>query len=266
MAMRKGLPACFWLALLCSTAQAQDGNAILQKMYAAYAALGSYSQTASSTLIVHAVTKQISGSTSELRYKKPNLLYFSVTSPTYGTFIASSNGREQIVYQSLGNRYQKFSAPSTLVQFMARVEPLGVRAILDPLYFLTGKRLDNASGPVKRKGNVTLNGIPCYLVAVPIKLPASARGGTGTVTFWIDRKSSLLRKVQVQLKNIPRIVRVRTVQNNKPVIQTREVRTEETYTEVVQEMKINPPLGVSDFNYTPPKDAVEQNLEKLLRK
>ncbi|HXG25098.1 MAG TPA: DUF2092 domain-containing protein [Chthonomonadales bacterium] len=264
--MQKCLPACFWLVLLCSTAQAQDGNAVLKKMYAAYAALSSYSQTASSTLIVRAITNQISGNTSELRYKKPNLLYFSVTSPIYGTFIASSNGREQIVYQSLGNRYQKFSAPASLVQFMARVEPLGVRAILDPLYFLTGKRLENASGPAKLKGNVTLNGVPSYLVVAPIKLPASAKGGTGTVTFWIDRKSYLLRKVQVALKNIPRKVRVRTIRNNKPVIQTKEVRTEETYTEVVQEMKINPPLGTSDFNYTPPKDAVEQNLEKLLQR
>jgi outer membrane lipoprotein-sorting protein len=260
--MRKGIWTCLLWMLVCRSSQAQEGNTILQKMYAAYAALNSYSQRASSTLTVRGISQQITGSTSELRYRKPALLYFSVTNPLYGTFVASSNGREQIVYQSLGNCYRKFVAPATLVQFMSRVEPLGIRAILDPLYFLMGRRLENSAGPAKLLGQAPLNGVLCYKVTAPVKLSALARGGTGKVTFWIDRQSYLLRKVRVELKNIPRKVRVRVLQNKKPVLQTREVRMEETYTEVVQEMKVNPPLSAQDFNYTPPKGAIEQKLEK----
>jgi outer membrane lipoprotein-sorting protein len=236
-------------------ARAQDGPAIMRKVQAAYAALKSFKEVTGLTETQR--PGRTLGTTAEFRFLRPNFYFLTLTNPASGTTTLTINAREMIIYNNSINAYQKRAvSPGKKV-----VLPSGVP---DPIFFLQGGKAEAVVSGLKAGGTTTLNGIPCYLVtgSIPIK---GVSGATRRVTFWVDSKSYLLWKVRDEVKGIPVAVRVPVMKNGKRVSGIARGRVDITRNLVIHEMLSNPPLKAPDFNFTIPKGAVEQNLEKYLK-
>jgi len=252
MAMIGALPVC---------ALAQDGPTIMRRLRSAYAALTSYAHQTSVTVALRGDQyDQVAGNTGVTRYRKPNRLYVSVTNPQSGTLVSASNGREQIIYRSKWNQFERRPAPATLAAAIKSLAAIEVdTSLLDPLYFLQGKALPPTVTDVVTRGTASVNGVSCYVVVGTIRSRAR-------VTFWVDRKSYLLRKMQVVYNDLPITVPIPRLKNGKRVTERRRILFRGTISEVIQEIQINPPLDDSAFNFVVPKGAIERNLDRLLKR
>lgn len=256
-------------ALACTPpvgARAQDAPAILKKMYAAYAALNTYTQKTSITLINKAgPSTRTGGGTAELRFQRPNRLYIAVHSPT-GSMTTATDGREQISYNGAVNQFMKRPAPPTPAEFVKNLRSSGIDVKhVEPIFFLVGNKMPPQVVGITAKGTANVNGAPCYVVEGKISMNASLPGGSGSVTFWIDSGSYLLRKVLL-VTTVQGVVPVRTLKNGKTIVARQPVALNARLTELVQELQINPPLNGSAFVVAIPKGAIERNIGKYLKK
>jgi outer membrane lipoprotein-sorting protein len=241
----------------------EDANAIINKMYTAYAGLTSYEQQVGSTILesVRGGNMQVQGSTSQTRFAKPNKMYVNISSPI-GSIVNSSNGQELLIYRSQYNNFEKKPAPATPLEFVKEINRGGTLTLLDPLYFLSGQKLPPDVSGLSAQGTGSINGTSCYKVVGNIKTKDPAT--TSTVTFWIETKTYLLRKVTLNVKGLKMPQNVPVVKNGKQTVEQRILLVDRTISEVVQDMKINPSLDEARFTYDVPKNATEINLKKYL--
>lgn len=252
---------------LSGEARAQDGPTILRKMRAAYAALHSYSHEASVTVAVRSgESSEVTGNTGVVRFQRPNRLYVSVSAPQTGTFVSASNGREQVLYRSKTNQYERRPAPATLEAAIRSLTDIYVdTTMLDPLYFLQGKELPPTVTGLKAKGRANVNGVPCYVVEATARARTiTGAVGTQRITFWVDRKTYLLRRMQMTYAGVPISVPVVSIQNGKRVMSRRQMIFSGTISEVIQDIQVNPRLDESAFTYAMPKGATEIDIDRLL--
>lgn len=244
-------------------AMPEDANAIINKMYAAYAGLTSYEQQVGSTILesVRGGNTQAQGSTSQTRFAKPNKMFVTITGQT-GTIVTASNGQEMLVYRSLFNNFEKKPAPASPLEFVKEMNRRGTLTLLDPLYFLSGQKLPPDVSGLSAQGTGSVNGTPCYKVVGNIKTKDPAT--TSSVTFWIETKTYLLRKVTLNTKGVKLPQNVPVIKNGKQTVEQKILLVDRTISEVVQDMKINPSLDDTSFTYDVPKNATEINLKKYL--
>ena len=242
------------LALLAvDTAGAQDGNAILRRIEAAYGALRSYSHKASTTEIAAtAQGKRIGGATNELRFSRPDKVYVSITSPQVGLVTAATDGKTFIGYRSSTNLYRRKPAPATLLAFDQAARGVGITNLLDPMYFLIGKKAELAG--VRTAGKSTVNGVSCNVVT------GTYRAGktTWTVTLYAEAATSLLRKTSLVTRGVPATIRVPVRHGGKVVQVSRALPLDISVVTIVQQLTTNTPLPDSAFQFRPPAGAVEQ--------
>ena len=257
--LKVGLIAVAVTMLSSSCLAAEDGGAIMKKLSAAYLALKSYDQKSSVTQVTNGPgVNRLQGCTADVRYQSPNKVYVGVSAPQTGTIAGSSDGRSQIIYRSASNAFTKYPAPANLREFMQRMAPFGVAAMLDPVYFLQGVRTDLLVSNLKLVGTETVNGAACYKVRGTMKAGLAPNGSSGTITFLVDKRQYLLRKTIMTISRIPYAARVMKMQNGKRVPTTHRIYLNQTLTETIQEMRPNPALNDAAFAYKAPKGATEQ--------
>jgi outer membrane lipoprotein-sorting protein len=257
--------ACIFMALA-SAGFAQDGNAMIKKMEAAYAGLRSYTQrTSASGTVIIGKSKQMRGMTAELHYQQPNKIFISVTSPQTGTIAAFTDGRDQTVYRSQIRIYSKQAAPPSARGFIVNLAIYQIEAFMDPLFFIEGETAGKYASSFVFRGVSKVNGQSCNLVVGQMK-PATLKGAkSGTVSFWLDPATNLIRKVQVERKGMPVRFAVKGTKNGRPATNMVTVPSDQIVSELVQEMQVNPPLNDSAFSYPIPKDSIEQKPAALIR-
>jgi len=249
------------------SAQAQDGLPLLKKVQAAYVGLKSYSQKTSSTVTLKMGTQRgVEGQTTELRYMQPNRVYMTISSPRLGAVTSYNNGKEMLFYSSAINSFQKRPSQPTLKAYVLALREFKIVTMLDPLAFLTGEPVEAVLSSATIKPGESLNGASCNVVTAQIKPALLGKAKSGTVTFWADKGTNLLRKVLMETRGIPVSGKVKTTENGKPVTRVRELSLDQTVSITVQELQANPALNDSSFTFPLPKGAIEQNPDKILKK
>ena len=264
----------FALLSVVGEAQETDGRAILLKTLTLYQKFNSYSGQANvDTMMVDMAGQTIKhiGSSSVMKLQRPNKIYIFFQTPI-GSRSIFSDGANFSVYDPSPNQYLTIpTAPSTdglLQLLLARAD---VAAGLDPLYFLTEKTLPKELVDVKLKASTTFNGHQVYVVTGTTNVKPVVMKSGNTITtiptsywsWWIDRTSSLLYKVETRTPNIIKPVSfgngaARTVKNVKGTLIMRH-----TVTEVKPDANLKP----DEFVFNRPKAAtLKMTAQDILNK
>ena len=249
------------LAILTLPSSAQDGSAILKKVISAYASLNSYSQVSSAMETFTSPRFQDTiGSSAKLRYRKPDRFYVVLTGARVGTSVAVSNGQQETIYSSQVDKYRRLPAPKNISAFVNSLLLLGLHANMDPLDFLRGVPEVSKLGRFKFLGGGMVNGVKCLRISATMGSSTLPKGGSGSVTLWVDSKSSLLHKVEWNIKGVSHMAPVQVMKKGKPTRVLVKTIGVENLVETIQEMHLNPILHDSDFQYPLPATAVEQKI------
>jgi outer membrane lipoprotein-sorting protein len=240
-------------------AHAENAQSVMKRLYEVYQGLTSFTQNSNDNDTFRAGKYHMTvGTTVLLRYRKPNDLYLSITGPRIGTVVATNHGGREMQYVSNLNKYRLMpEAPSAAI-FIETLRPLGIISIMDSLYYIAGKSLNQAADHLKYKGKVKLNGKLCYLMSATVKPNQIPPNTKATVEFWVDSQNFLLKKIRWDVTGVTRIVPYIKVVKKKRVLERKKVTGTETMTEYIVSSSINPSMTDSDFKYTLPSDAIEQ--------
>jgi hypothetical protein len=220
-------------------------------MEAAYAALKGYSQTVAATgREVIEGSERTGEITTELRYRAPNRMMVRITSSVVGGMAVSTDGHVQIAYLSKRNLAQRLPAPSNLKGFLKGLKRYQIVAVLDPLYFLAGEPASKLAGGFQADGQETVEGVFCDRVVGVLNTTGLQSARSGRITFWIDRKTSLLKKTLLELRGLPLRVGART--SPGPSGRGEVALADKSVTEVVKRSQIDPPLKPSDLSVVVP--------------
>lgn len=198
------------------------------------------------------------GTTALLRYRKPNDLYLSISGPKVGTVVATNHGGQEMQYVSNLNKYRLLPAAPSAAIFVETLRPLGIIAMMDSLYYITGGSLNQAADNLKYKGKVKLNGKICFLMSATVKPKQIPPKTEATVEFWVDSQNFLLKKIRWNITGVTRIVPYVKVVKKKRVVERKKVTGTETMTEYIVSSSVNPSMTDSDFKYALPSNAIEQ--------
>ena len=247
------------------TAQAQDGRAILLKTLQVYQQFVSYSGSANvDTMMLDSTGKAIKhiGSSSVMKLVKPNKIYIFFQTPI-GSRKIYSDGVNFSVYDATPNQYITIPGPTTmnglLQTLLTRAD---VAAQLDPLYFLTQKKLPPTLTNIKVKSSAMYNGHPVYIVTgttdpVPIVIK---KGKSVTIiqtsywTWWIDRSTSLLYKIETKTPNIIKPVSFGT----GTARYTKDIRGTLLVRHTVSDLKPDANVSAEEFAFTQPKASTRK--------
>jgi outer membrane lipoprotein-sorting protein len=258
-------------------AQTQDPRALLGKVMAAYQALNSYEGTASvdtALLYKEKVVQTLSALTVDMKYKRPNLLRLHFSNPA-GTETVTSDGKTFTVYSGALNQFAHYPTASNLALMMLPLlrARAGVQAGLDPLYFMGVNQLPPQLTGLKYGGSTTYNGKPVFVVSgmtrgrtFPIRdkqgHQAVLKTSTEYWTWWINRQTFLLEKIESRDPNVKVVVPVR--QGKK--VTTREYLVTRRQRHIILSATPNPPLANNVFAFTPPAGAVERkSIQDILK-
>ncbi|MCW3054982.1 MAG: putative periplasmic protein [Chthonomonadales bacterium] len=255
-------------------AQETDGRALLLKTLTLYQKFNSYSGQANvDTIMVDSTGQTIKhiGSSSVMKLQRPNKIYIFFQTPI-GSRSIYSDGANFSVFDPTPNQYLTVpTAPNTEGLLQLLLTRADVAAGLDPLYFLTQKTLPAELVNVKIKASTTFNGHQVYVITgtTNVKPVVMKSGNTITTiptsywTWWIDRTSSLLYKVETRTPNIIKPVSfgngaTRTVKNVKGTLIMRHT---------VTEVKPDANLKADEFVFNKPKTATAKvTAQDLLNK
>ena len=249
-------------------AYSQTGAEVMNKMMSAYKGLNSYQGNANGDQIYTLTTseKPIAqvGTTVAMSYKKPNLLKLDFFT-SKGSRSIFCDGTTITTYDPSGLQYIKFPSGSTMKEVAVNLQKVGVKALFDPLFFLSGDPLPKNLGKFTLKPNVKLNGVPIYLVVADLSTPPhevkSPQGKkvmlpttTAHFSWWIDKSNYLLSKMEMKIPNIPQNVSEKV----KKKVVTRLTYTNMIIRTAISNVKANPPKDAKEFVFIPPKDAKER--------
>ncbi|MCW3096222.1 MAG: putative periplasmic protein [Chthonomonadaceae bacterium] len=251
-------------------AQAQDGRSILLKTLRYYQSLHSYlGQANVDTLMIdtNGQTVKHVGSSALMKMQRPNKIFIFLENPISSRKIYS-DGTQFSVYEASPNQYTTAPTTGTQQDLLTLLRNRGkVIPGYDALYFLTETSLPKELSDIRLKGTSTVNGHSVYVVtgATPAPPTAGKSGATSTTsywTWWIDRKSYLLYKVETKIPNT-----VRPVSFGSGVQEvTKNVRGTMIVRYTVSAIKPDATIAPSDFVFTPPKTATQKRtVEDILR-
>ncbi len=259
-------------------AQAQeDGRAILLKAIQFYHTFHSYIGQANVDTLMYSpkgeVIKHV-GSTTMLKLQRPDKIYVYLVNPG-GSRMIYGDGTNFSVYEVSPDQYTMVpmrgkKTDASLVR-MLRVYGSIVGGF-DTLFFLMQTNLPKELTDIRLKEPSTFNGHPVYVITGTTNAtPVVARGGktvtttpTAYWTWWIDRNSSLLYKVE---SRTPNVIRPVAIESPKPggatVIKNMKGTLVVRYT--VSELKPDAHIAPSDFIFAPPKTAMrKRTVEEVL--
>lgn len=214
--------SCVLLVLLCvfgtpCLVKAQDAKTILHNMTAAYQGLNSYQGSAnvSDRQLLSGGKLLAEGSfTSSIIYQKPNKLRIQFSMPTGGRTVYY-DGSTLTLYQSKLENYSSVRVTAAdLKQLAPALFKFKVASKLDVLYFLSGNDLPATLTGFERKPDQSRNGKQVYVVTA--REPTSNPKFSYNWTWYIDKQSSLLDRIEARLSGIPQ--RAKVVQGKKVVV------------------------------------------------
>jgi outer membrane lipoprotein-sorting protein len=252
-------------------AQAQDGRAILLKTMHFYQSLQSYAGRANVDTLMYGQNGQTIkhiGSATYMKMQRPNKIYIFLQNPN-GSRTIYGDGTNFSVYEGTPNQYLTLpmnDKRKSLLQWLQ--VNAQVVAGFDALFFLLKPNLPGDLTNIKLKGTSNYNGHAVYIVTGTLNnAPTAVKGNSGGQasywTWWIDRNSSLLYKVESTTPNVVKPVSFgtglqATVKDVKGTIVVR-------YT--VSEIKPDANLSASDFAFTPPRSATRKlTIDEVLKK
>jgi outer membrane lipoprotein-sorting protein len=245
-----------------------DANALVQKMIAAYRQARTVQLTSEARVIE--LGKPEYTQSCSLKYEAPNRLQFISRDPIRGTLETYSNGRTFTIYSGKRRIYTKRTAPTSMSELLdaralAAMDTFreGLIEILNPLSLIAGKgnRPAEATGLQFREIQ-PVEGRPAYLLAGKAdptwlkSLFGSARVALkqNDVLLWVDTKTNLLSKVIVRITY--------TVPPSGSQSDQRPVPGGFAFEEVHRGTVLNAPINPKEFEFAPPKDAVERYQER----
>ena len=257
------------LAGMTAGAGAQDGRALIQRMVTAYKNCNSYEGRANTDIIFVRAGKplQRQSSSSLMQMKRPNRIHLEFTS-NIGTRLVDSDGAKFYVYDGYYKKYLQMPTSPNLAQMLGILYVRGgILAYLDPLFFLSGTTLPKQLGNFQRKPDSSVNGHPVYVVTGRLQTQSqtvkAANGKTATIpatttdwTWWIDKQSSLLQKLESRTLNVQRAVMVRQGKKTVPG----RITGDQIMRHVIVSTKPNAPLQDNIFEFHPPVGATEMPL------
>ncbi len=254
--------------------QPQSGTAILLKTIQSYQSLNSYvGQANVDTLMLNTTGQTVKhiGSSSVMKLQRPNKLSLFFQTPI-GSRRIYSDGKDFTVYDATPNQYMSVPTAGNVTGLLKLLlTNADVAAGLDPLFFLSQTALPRELTGIKLKGPGTYNGHPVYIVTgVTNATPVVVKNAKGTMTiptsywtWWIDRSSYLLYKVETMTPNIVKPVSFgsgasRTVQNIKGTLVLRHTITE---------LKPDADIPAEEFVFKPlPNTTRRQTTQEVLNK
>ena len=264
---RMGAFAILMSVIALPSAHSQTGQDVMNKMMSTYKNLNSYQSRANGDQIytLAANDKPIAqaGTAVVMSYKKPNFLKLDFSTSKGGRSIYC-DGTTLTVYDPSVMQYSKFPSGSTIKEVAVNLQRVGVKALFDPLFFLTGEPLPKNLGKFSLKSTPNLNGKPVYLVVSDLTTPAheatSPQGKKATLPastahffWWIDKSSFLLSKIEMRIPNIPQNISERV----KKKVVTRLILTNMIIRTSISNAQANPAKELKEFAFIPPKEAKE---------
>ena len=235
-------------------AHAQDAKTILNNMVGAYRMLPGYQGRATVT-DRHSVNGggvlAESSFTYALLYQKPNMLKIEFTMPSGGRQVYY-DGTTLTLYQSQLQTYSSASIPAAdLRQLAPALLKFQVSSKLDVLYFLSGYDMPPTLSGFERRPDQTRNGRPVYVVTAKERTvnPKVAYGWT----WFIDKQSNLLARIEARLSKIPQAVRVR--QGKKSVV--KQITIDRLLYHNILEPQTNTKIDNRLFRFTPPAGSTK---------
>ena len=244
----------------------KDAREILQKTISVYQAMSSYEgQSNVDTLLLNQkgdVIRQV-GSTAKIRYKRPNRLMLDFSTPA-GSRSVWSDGNLLVVYDALPKKYTVGpTAPdlSSLLPLLFR--RADVSASLDPLFCLSQKTLPKELINITLKETTTYNGHPVYVIAGTLSGVGvtTTKGQTlsmqpSTWTWWIDKNTFLMHKIETRTPNVTRANPVNAGDREEIIKATATL----VMRHVITFSRPNTTFAEDAFRFRAPADASERKI------
>jgi len=246
-------------------AQAEDGRAILLKAIRLYHTFHSYKGQANvDTLMIGTDGKVIKhvGSSSTMKFQRPNKISLFIQNPA-GSRAVYGDGSNFSVFEASTNQYSTVPMSGKEPEMITLLrKQAGVVAGLDTLFLLTETSLPKTLTNLQYKGTSTCNGHPVFVVTGTTSATPELSGGGKTSmpgaatewTWWIDRQSYLLYKVENKTSNVVKPVSFGS--GNNAVV--KDVKGTVIMRYIVSEIKPDANITPSDFAFTPPKSAIQK--------
>jgi len=260
--------------LLCGigAAKAEDGRAILLKAIHLYQTFHSYKGQANvDTLLVGTDGKVVKhvGSSSTMKFQRPNKIYLLIQNPA-GSRVIYGDGANFSVLEANIDQYTTVPMAGKEPQMLNLLHTQGgVVAGFDTLFLLTENGLPKTLSNIQYKGTSTCNGHPVFVVTGTTSATPDLSGGGKTSmpgattewTWWIDRQSYLLYKVENKTSNVVKPVSFGS--GNNAVV--KDVKGTVIMRYIVSEIKPDANIAPSDFAFTPPRTAIrKRTIQEIL--
>lgn len=242
-----------------------DANALVKRMLATYQKASSVQETTEAKIIIEGNSEYIS--VSSLKYKKPNFLVMNSIDHENGTMKTYVNGRLATIYSGKENMYTKRTADPSVVANLSKMldmlssasaDVMGspLHQVLAPIDFIAAKNTLKECKYFKYVREELVNGRKTILVKgdADIDWLKDTLGQTPTVPpvrlvlLWIDPVTNLLVKGGLR-------VTWRTSETAKKHL---KIPPGIAFDEVHNGTILNAPIKDSEFQFFPPKNAIEK--------
>lgn len=249
-------------SLLAPQVQAQDANAVMQKMIATYQTLSSYEGQANalesmqtpSNIKVNSLASNV-----KMFYSKPNRLALQF-STRQGGLEVYSDGAQFTAFSAATRTYFTEPTAPNLKEMLKLINRAAIAAALDPLYFMSVGKIPSNVTNLKMLPSAKINDRPCFVVSAKstnqIRDPKNPKVTRTTVsywTWWIDKQTNTLNRIETKIPGVKKIM-IREVNKKRvqqPVTVTVIVR------QTITNVKLNGNISDSNFKFTVPPDAIK---------
>lgn len=245
-----------------------DADAIVRKMVITYQSAQSVQEKSEAKM------KTIEGreffQSSEVKFRRPNLLYIASTDPQLGTYTVYCNGRTVTMYTGTQNIFTKRDSPTNLRQTVQSLHDTGndllgtpVTQILSPVSFMSANGMPDECKKFHFVKEDTLDGKRVYVVsgqadvnwALSLFTFKEMKFLRRDITLWIDASRSLLLKASCDM----------IYSYETPVKAGQRINTVVSclrFTETHSNIALNVPIREETFFFQLPRGAVEKFQER----
>ncbi len=242
-----------------------DANALVKRMMATYQNATTVQETTEARIVIEGKSEYIS--TTSMKYKKPNFLIMNSMDNETGTVKTYVNGRLATIYSGKENLFTKRTADTTVATNLTKMldiisgasaDILGApqHQVLAPIDFIAAKDTLKEAKHFKYVRDEVINGRKTVLLMgeADITWLKETLGDLPTVPpikvvlLWIDPVTNLLIKGGLRVSwSTPEAVKKHT-----------KLPQGVAFDEIHRGTTLNAPIKDSEFQFFPPKNAIEK--------
>ena len=216
------------------------------------------------------------GTSVEFYFKKQNKLRLNFKTSQGGRSVYC-NGSQVISYDGVTMNYSNFQAGNDLKatrEILAK--RAGVGSVFDPLFFLSGVPIPANLVNLTMKPNEKLNDKPTMVLTGELKTPAQQvtlkdgkkatnPASTALWTWWIDKNTYLLSKIEMRVNKIPQVIIV-VDKKDKKKRSLRQILTNLIIRQNITGVKSNGQIDEKLFAFAPPPGSKEtKSADELIK-